>query len=91
MNGTLPQSPLRYQTTQLSNTRKRHAHQIIRWLPAVKRQARYVSDRLQADDMMDDLVQAGLSGLLEALQRYQTDAGARVLVICPAADPGGDD
>ncbi len=74
MNGTLPQSPLRYQTTQLSGTR--HAHPITRWLPAVKRQARYVSDRLQADDMIDDLVQAGLSGLLEALQRYRPDAGA---------------
>ena len=73
MNGTQPGSQLRYQATQLSSTRQ--AHQITQWLPAVKRQARYVSDRLQADDMMDDLVQAGLSGLLEALQRYQPDTG----------------
>lgn len=49
---------------------------IEQYLPLVRRQALALRVRLPASIDLDDLIQAGTVGLLEALQRYKTGQGA---------------
>lgn len=45
-------------------------------LPAVRRQALALQVKLPASIELDDLIQAGTVGLLDALRRYDPNAGA---------------
>ncbi|MDT0500550.1 MULTISPECIES: RNA polymerase sigma factor FliA [unclassified Halomonas] len=49
---------------------------IEQYLPLVRRQALALRVRLPASIDLDDMIQAGTVGLLEALQRYKTGQGA---------------
>jgi len=49
---------------------------ITRYTPIVKRIARHLSPRLPAVVQLDDLIQAGMVGLLEAAKRYDATKGA---------------
>ena len=51
---------------------------IERYGPMVRRMASQLIGRLPANVELDDLVQAGMSGLFDALTRYETDRGAQV-------------
>ncbi len=47
------------------------------YLPMVRRAAARMIGRLPANVEMDDLVQAGVMGLMDAMQRYETGHGAQ--------------
>ena len=47
------------------------------YAPLVKRLAHHLAGRLPDSVQVDDLVQAGMLGLLEAARRYRPDGGAR--------------
>lgn len=49
------------------------------YLPVVRRQALALQVRLPASIDLDDLIQAGMLGLLDALQRYDATAGTAFL------------
>lgn len=55
---------------------KDDASQIEQYLPLVKRIAYHLMSRLPPSVQQDDLVQAGLIGLLEALRNYDASQGA---------------
>jgi RNA polymerase sigma factor for flagellar operon FliA len=50
---------------------------IENYLPMVRRAAARMIGRLPANVEMDDLVQAGVMGLMDAMQRYETGHGAQ--------------
>ncbi|WP_371324723.1 RNA polymerase sigma factor FliA [Dechloromonas sp. ZY10] len=50
---------------------------VQRYIPLVKRVAHYLLLRLPASVMLDDLVQNGMLGLLDALDRYEDSYGAQ--------------
>ncbi|MGE0330413.1 MAG: RNA polymerase sigma factor FliA [Ramlibacter sp.] len=50
---------------------------IENYLPMVRRAAARMIGRLPANVEMDDLVQAGMMGLMDAMQRYETGHGAQ--------------
>lgn len=50
---------------------------IENYLPMVRRAAARMIGRLPANVEMDDLVQAGVIGLMDAMQRYETGHGAQ--------------
>jgi RNA polymerase sigma factor for flagellar operon FliA len=50
---------------------------VERFAPLVKRIAHYLVARLPANVQVDDLVQNGMIGLLEAIARYQSGLGAQ--------------
>jgi len=55
----------------------KHADQLIRsHAPLVKRIAHHLSARLPASVQVDDLIQAGMLGLLEASRKYDATKGA---------------
>lgn len=58
-------------------TGQRQAHQLVeRHAPLVKKIALHLLARLPDSVQLDDLMQAGMIGLLEAAARYQSDRGA---------------
>jgi RNA polymerase sigma factor FliA len=57
-----------YQTADLDE-------QIRHYMPLVRRIASHICSRLSANVQLDDLMQEGLSGLLDALKRYKPQAG----------------
>ena len=50
---------------------------IERYAPLVKRIAYHLLARLPASVQVDDLIQAGMIGLLDAAKRYEDNHGAR--------------
>ena len=50
---------------------------VQRYIPLVKRVAHHLLLRLPASVMLDDLVQNGMLGLLDALDRYEDSYGAQ--------------
>jgi RNA polymerase sigma factor for flagellar operon FliA len=50
--------------------------QIVLYTPLVKRIAYHLMSRLPPNVQQDDLIQAGLIGLLEALRNYDASQGA---------------
>ncbi len=54
-----------------------HAAVIERYGPMVRRVAAQMIARLPANVELDDLIQAGMIGLFDALSRYQADQGAQ--------------
>src|SRR5690554_5462197 len=50
---------------------------IERYGPMVRRAANQLASRLPANVEVDDLVQAGMIGLVDALSRYETGHGAQ--------------
>lgn len=50
--------------------------QILQYIPLVKRIAYHLQGRLPDTVLVDDLIQAGMVGLLEALRNYDTSQGA---------------
>ena len=54
-----------------------HAAVIERYGPMVRRVAAQMIARLPANVELDDLIQAGMIGLFDALSRYQSDQGAQ--------------
>ncbi len=50
---------------------------VEQYAPLVKRQAYHLAARLPETVQIDDLIQAGMIGLLEAARRYRSDGGAR--------------
>ena len=54
-----------------------HAETIERYGPMVRRVASQLIARLPANVEMDDLVQAGMIGLFDALSRYEANMGAQ--------------
>lgn len=54
-----------------------HADAIDRYAPMVRRVAARMVSRLPANVELDDLVQAGMIGLMDALSRFQADQGAQ--------------
>ena len=55
--------------------------QIVLYTPLVKRIAYHLMSRLPPNVQQDDLIQAGLIGLLEALRNYDASQGASLLAI----------
>ncbi len=51
--------------------------QIRRYAPMVRRMAHHLLARLPASVMLDDIVQAGMLGLMDALGRYEDTHGAQ--------------
>ncbi|WP_156502398.1 sigma-70 family RNA polymerase sigma factor, partial [Oleiphilus sp. HI0067] len=49
---------------------------IVKHAPLVKRIAHHLMARLPSSVQVDDLIQAGMIGLLEAAQKYESDRGA---------------
>src|SRR5690554_2382528 len=49
---------------------------VEQYLPVVRRQALALQVRLPAGIELDDLIQAGMMGLLDAMGRYDASAGA---------------
>jgi RNA polymerase sigma factor for flagellar operon FliA len=49
---------------------------VVRYAPLVKRIARYMMARLPASVEFDDVLQAGMLGLLDAVSRYEETQGA---------------
>lgn len=50
---------------------------VEQYAPLVKRLAHHLAARLPESVQMDDLIQAGMIGLLEAARRYRPEGGAR--------------
>ncbi|WP_144049478.1 sigma-70 family RNA polymerase sigma factor, partial [Vreelandella massiliensis] len=50
--------------------------QLVQYMPLVRRQALSLQVRLPASIELDDLIQAGTVGLLEALSRFDASQGA---------------
>ena len=61
-----------YSSVQTAGTDK----QITQYAPLVKRIAFHLISKLPASVQIDDLIQAGMLGLLEALRQYDTSQGA---------------
>ena len=53
-----------------------HDELVMRYAPLVKRIAYHLKARLPATVMVDDLLQAGMIGLLEASKKYDSNQGA---------------
>ncbi len=51
-------------------------HLVTRYAPLVKRIAHHLAGRLPASVQLDDLMQAGMMGLLEAIRRFDPSQGA---------------
>ncbi len=51
--------------------------QLVEHMPLVKRLAHHLSARLPSSVQMDDLFQAGMIGLLEAINKYDASQGAQ--------------
>jgi RNA polymerase sigma factor for flagellar operon FliA len=60
-----PPNPVAYQALDLNDAITEH-------LPLVKRIAYQIASRLPPNVELDDLVQEGLTGLLDALKRYES-------------------
>ncbi|MDG9668344.1 RNA polymerase sigma factor FliA [Hahella sp. HN01] len=61
-----------------SETRAERADTLVRqYAPLVKRIAHHLIARLPASVQVDDLIQAGMIGLLEAAQKYDASKGAK--------------
>ncbi len=56
---------------------KDREEQIRRYAPMVRRMAHHLLARLPASVMLDDIVQAGMIGLMDALSRYEDTHGAQ--------------
>jgi RNA polymerase sigma factor FliA len=52
-------------------------HQVVQYAPLVKRIAHHMMARLPASVEVDDIIQAGMIGLLDAVSRYQESLGAQ--------------
>lgn len=50
---------------------------VTQYAPLVKRLASHLFSRLPASVQLDDIVQAGMMGLMEAAERYRDDQGAQ--------------
>ncbi len=50
---------------------------VKRYAPMVRRMAHHMLSRLPANVELDDMVQAGMIGLMNAAERYENDHGAR--------------
>ncbi len=61
-----------YATMQAGNTNEL----VIQHMPLVKRIAYHLMGRLPDSVLVDDLIQAGMLGLLEAVQKYDASQGA---------------
>ena len=51
--------------------------QVVQYAPLVKRIAHYMMAKLPASVEVDDIIQAGMMGLLDAVNRYQESLGAQ--------------
>jgi RNA polymerase sigma factor for flagellar operon FliA len=60
----------------LDSERPNYDELITRYAPLVKRIAYHIKGRLPASVLFDDMVQAGMVGLFEALKAYDTTRGA---------------
>ncbi|GAA4652313.1 RNA polymerase sigma factor FliA [Kistimonas scapharcae] len=64
------------ETAEKRASRRTYAELVDRHAPLVKRIARHLSARMPASVQLDDLVQAGMVGLLEAARKFDVDKGA---------------
>ena len=64
------------ETAEKRASRRTYAELVERHTPLVKRIARHLSARMPASVQLDDLVQAGMVGLLEAARKFDVDKGA---------------
>lgn len=64
------------ETAETTARRRTYAELVERHAPLVKRIARHLSARMPASVQLDDLVQAGMIGLLEAARKFDVDKGA---------------
>jgi RNA polymerase sigma factor for flagellar operon FliA len=64
-------------TSQLSEKDVEVALRVARYLPLVKRLAHYQMSRLPKSIELDDMIQAGCIGLLDAARRFKPDKGAK--------------
>ncbi|HCH25542.1 MAG TPA: FliA/WhiG family RNA polymerase sigma factor [Oceanospirillaceae bacterium] len=60
-----------------ANNEKVGADPLIEYMPLVKQVAMHLSARLPASVDVDDLIQVGMMGLLEAMQNYDASKGAQ--------------
>ncbi len=60
-----------------SNNQKVGSDPLIEYMPLVKQVAMHLSARLPASVDVDDLIQVGMMGLLEAMQNYDANKGAQ--------------
>ena len=57
-------------------TNKRADELVVQYAPLVKKIALHSMARLPASVQLDDLIQAGMMGLLEAAKKYEASKGA---------------
>ncbi|WP_455203278.1 RNA polymerase sigma factor FliA [Kaarinaea lacus] len=76
MNGVAAYAETADETTDTQRYAKTDNQQIEQYLPLVKRIAYHLMTRLPPSVQQDDLIQAGLIGLLEALRNYDASQGA---------------
>ena len=62
-------------------------HLLTEHMPLVKRLAHHMKAKLPPSVEVDDLIQAGMIGLLDAISRYEEDARRPVRDLCGAAHP----
>ena len=60
-----------------SNNQKAGSDPLIEYMPLVKQVAMHLSARLPASVDVDDLIQVGMMGLLEAMQNFDASKGAQ--------------
>lgn len=76
MNGVAAYAETAEETTEEHSYAGTDNQQIEQYIPLVKRIAYHLMSRLPPSVQQDDLVQAGLIGLLEALKNYDATQGA---------------
>ena len=64
------------ETAETKASHRTYAELVERHAPLVKRIARHLSARMPASVQLDDLVQSGMIGLLEAARKFDVDKGA---------------
>ncbi len=64
---------------------------IEEFLPVIKHLAYKMSRGFESDNLTDDLISAGIIGLLEVMEKYDAEQGGKAEYLRLLADTGGDD